>query len=86
MDLHCNEAACIKRAYMDPVLVVDDRVLHNMLQTETFYIIQNDYFSLVQKDLQPHMRKIVSEWMLEVSYFSYLFIYEIYEAVRFSSS
>ena len=67
MDLHCNEATCIKRAYLDPVLVVDDRVLQNMLQTETYYMTQNDYFTLVQKELRPHMRKIVSEWMLEVS-------------------
>ena len=30
----------------------------------------NDYFKYVQTDIKPHMRKIVTDWMLEVKIIS----------------
>lgn len=68
MDLLCCETAennC--RAYADPALLDDDRVLQNLLQTEERYAPSSSYFECVQRDISPLMRKIVAEWMLEVS-------------------
>ena len=66
MDLLCceNEYEC--RAYSDPVLLNDERVLQNLLSSEERYSPSTSYFECVQKDLTPQMRKIVAEWMLEV--------------------
>nr|XP_012230596.1 PREDICTED: G1/S-specific cyclin-D2 [Linepithema humile] len=67
MDLLCcetTETEC--RAYADPALLGDDRVLQNLLQTEERYAPSSSYFECVQRDISPLMRKIVAEWMLEV--------------------
>ena len=68
MNLLCCEAQidyeC--RAYADPVLLKDDRVLNNLLSSEDKHVLSASYFDCVQPDLKPHMRKIVTEWMLEV--------------------
>jgi len=54
---------CVK-AIPDPVLTNDPRVVAVMLgQEETRRV---DYFSTVQPELRPHMRRIVTDWMLEV--------------------
>lgn len=66
MDLMCCEAESLKRAYEDPVLLKDDRVLHNLLATEDKYQPSASYFKCVQSDIKPYMRKMVAEWMLEV--------------------
>lgn len=70
MDLLCCESGieieC--RAYVDPVLLNDDRVLLNMLAQEEKYTPTTPYFSCVQKDVTPQMRTIVSNWMLEVRF------------------
>ncbi|KYN21410.1 G1/S-specific cyclin-D2 [Trachymyrmex cornetzi] len=66
MDLLCcetTETEC--RAYADPALLGDDRVLQNLLQTEERYAPSRSYFECVQRDISPLMRKIVAEWMLE---------------------
>lgn len=55
------------RAYSDPVIFRDDRVLKTLLRKEGKYIPQsNDYFHQVQEGLEPQMRKDVADWMLEV--------------------
>lgn len=68
MDLLCCETGveieC--RAYADPVLLNDERVLLNMLGQEEKYTPSTPFFSCVQKDVTPQMRTIVSNWMLEV--------------------
>ncbi|XP_067012388.1 G1/S-specific cyclin-D2 [Anabrus simplex] len=64
--LLCCETECECRAYPDPVLLGDERVLQNLLRTEERYTPSSSYFECVQKDLTPQMRKIVAEWMLEV--------------------
>ncbi|XP_046748123.1 G1/S-specific cyclin-D2 [Diprion similis] len=67
MDLLCcetTETEC--RAYADPALLNDDRVLQNLLKSEERYAPSSSYFECVQRDISPMMRKIVAEWMLEV--------------------
>lgn len=66
MDLLCCETECECRAYPDPVLLNDERVLQNLLKTEERYTISCSYFECVQKEVTSQMRKIVAEWMLEV--------------------
>lgn len=66
MSLLCCESECECRSYPDPVLLSDDRVLHNMLKMEERYCPNSSYFECVQKDINPAMRKTVAEWMLEV--------------------
>ncbi|BFZ24924.1 hypothetical protein BsWGS_27963 [Bradybaena similaris] len=55
-----------KRAVLDPVLLNDSRVLANLLATEDKYLPHTCYFNCVQTDIQPYMRKMVTEWMAEV--------------------
>jgi hypothetical protein len=74
MDLLCWESECECRAYADPVLLNDERVLQNLLDREERYCPSSSYFECVQKDLTPQMRRIVAEWMMEVSkVYSHLF-------------
>ena len=61
------EMPYVCKAYMDPVLLEDNRVFRNMLHTEEFYISDTNYFDNIQKEIKPHMRKLVTDWMLEVS-------------------
>uniref|UniRef100_A0A0B6ZC50 Uncharacterized protein n=1 Tax=Arion vulgaris TaxID=1028688 RepID=A0A0B6ZC50_9EUPU len=55
-----------QRAIADPVLLNDNRVLTNLLATEDKYLPHTCYFNCVQTDIQPYMRKMVTEWMAEV--------------------
>ena len=59
----------VSRSYEDPVLTANPRVLANILkrsQNESASV-KEDYFATVQTEIKPHMRKIVSDWMLEVT-------------------
>ncbi|TRY73144.1 hypothetical protein TCAL_00961 [Tigriopus californicus] len=68
-ELHCHESIVLtdSRSYEDQVLLKDRRVLENILnrQQDSRHGIVN-YFNTVQSEIKPHMRKIVSDWMLEV--------------------
>ena len=60
------------RSYEDPALLKDSRVLDNIIERQSSEGNCNldgsgDYFTTVQTEIKPHMRKIVSDWMLEVS-------------------
>ena len=81
MDLSCSErissrgleGLCLYSSLsvsptVDPVLTGDPRVLVHMLQEESYTMKQiSDYCSSsMQPELKPHMRKIVTDWMLEV--------------------
>ena len=50
---------------VDEVLVKDRRVVDNMLSLEKSYPVM-DYCERLQTEIAPHMRKIVTDWMLEV--------------------
>jgi len=56
----------MKHAFEDPVLLEDDRVLHNLLATEEKYLPSASYFRCVQNDIESWMRIKVAQWMLEV--------------------
>lgn len=60
------------RAYRDPVILEDSRVFQNMLDIEEFYVAATNYFQNTQSEIKPHMRKIVTDWMLEVIYIDIL--------------
>ena len=59
-------APLVCRAYKDPVILEDIRVFNNMLDIEEFYVAATNYFQSSQTEIKPHMRKIVTDWMLEV--------------------
>ncbi|XP_038605489.1 G1/S-specific cyclin-D3 [Tachyglossus aculeatus] len=67
MELLCGEGPQrAPRAGPDPRLLEDRRVLQSLLRLEERYAPRASYFQCVQRDLQPHMRKILAYWMLEV--------------------
>lgn len=66
MELLCCEGPRVRYAYQDPVLLRDDRVLRNLLTCDDKYIPSCRYFNIVQKEIEPHMRRMVTTWMLEV--------------------
>ncbi|XP_064488898.1 G1/S-specific cyclin-D3-like isoform X2 [Ornithodoros turicata] len=53
-------------SYMDPSIFDNDRVMENLLRSEERYTVNPRYFTCVQTDLTPSMRKTVAQWMLEV--------------------
>ena len=55
------------RAINDLKLLKDERVLQNLLNLEELCLPSSpDYLRIGQPDLNPSMRKIVTEWMKEV--------------------
>lgn len=68
--LVCMESSRVNRAFEDPVLLNDKRVLQNLLSAEDKYVPPACYFNCVQTDIRPFMRKMVSEWMAEVRGFT----------------
>ena len=53
------------KAHSDKTLMKDKRIIENILLNEKPSVIE-DYFQAVQTSILPHMRKIVTNWMLEV--------------------
>ena len=52
---------------VDKVVASDPRVVYNMLEDERMALeVLKDYCNTLQPELKPHMRKIVTDWMLEV--------------------
>ena len=52
---------------VDKVVARDPRVVFHMLEDERMALeVLTDYCSTFQPELKPHMRKIVTDWMLEV--------------------
>merc|ERR1719431_1597215 len=52
-------------SHEDLVILGDNRVLENMLNAEKEVIVE-DYCADKESNIAPHMRKIVTDWMLEV--------------------
>lgn len=68
MELLCCEGSRhAPRAGPDPRLLGDHRVLQSLLRLEERYVPRASYFQCVQKEIKPHMRKMLAYWMLEVS-------------------
>ena len=53
-------------AYKDSALLDNTKVLKNMLDLEEFYLPDISIYDDIQDEIQIHMRKIVTEWMLDV--------------------
>ena len=66
MDLLCCEGHRLNHGYKDPVLLEDDRVLKNLLACEEKYLPSCCYFKIIQSEVEPHMRRMVATWMMEV--------------------
>lgn len=66
MELLCTEGNTITRAFADPVYLKDERVLHNLMKLEEYYTVPANHMDR-QTDIKPYMRKIVTQWMLEVN-------------------
>lgn len=70
MDLVCCETVenNENKAYEDPALL-EDRVLDNLLRTEDrFEILFTGTCVTIQVEVTKQMRKVVSEWMMEVRF------------------
>ena len=65
LELLCMERQGLSRAFEDPVLLNDGRVLDNLLQTEDRYLPNIKYFAF-QPEVKPSMRQTLASWMLEV--------------------
>jgi len=63
-DLHGSHQFC--NAYKDTALLDNTKVLKNMLDLEEFYLPDISIYEDIQDEIQIHMRKIVTEWMLDV--------------------
>ena len=72
-----SDSACwIQKSMEDPAVDCNPRVLQSLLNLEERYIPTSNYFQLVQRDgVQPWMRKMVTTWMLEVNFRTFLFTY-----------
>jgi len=65
--IHVGPTTIDVKPMVDEVLLNDHRVFNNMLKDEKMAASEiKDYFDEVQIKLKPHMRKIVTDWMLEV--------------------
>ena len=75
MDLICDENNSFKecKSNFDPVFIEDERVIKNLLSTQSRYTIQFSYFKCVQTNLNVFMREQVANWMLEVSLIFFFF-------------
>lgn len=57
----------LNTAVKDPTFL-DDRCLENLLKSEERHARQHsNYFATVQKDITPDMRRVVAEWIIDVS-------------------
>lgn len=69
MDLYCTENLSTDQctAGVDLTMYSDNRVLTNLINSEDRNgVPPMDYFLSFQKEIKPHMRKIVNSWMQEV--------------------
>lgn len=55
----------LNTAVKDPTFL-NDRCLENLLKSEERHARHTNYFSTVQKDITPDMRRVVAEWMIDV--------------------
>ena len=74
MNLDCGEVCVgekIIRAGRDPAMF-DPRVLRNLLEMEERYHVTTTYFDYVQNDVQPYMRRMVAQWMMQVPFVTFV--------------
>ena len=64
-DIHPAKMSIDVEPMLDKVILTDERVLENMLNAEKEVTVE-DYCANKDSNLAPHMRKIVTDWMMEV--------------------
>jgi cyclin D2 len=54
---------------LDLNILSDDRILKQLLQIEERYVPNEvlESYKCIQSEVEPYMRKIVANWMLEVN-------------------
>lgn len=57
---------CFVYPKFDENLYNDDRVLLNFLKSEERFIILPNYFTCVQTEIGEHMRRTLTDWMMDV--------------------
>lgn len=67
LDLLCCESTTVSFAQKDPALLSDERVFQNMLKSEIRCLPSGNYLTNFQTEISPNQRKIVVDWMWEVS-------------------
>lgn len=60
------DGSFVQKADQDPIFL-NDRCFENLLKAEDKHTAQCSYFDTVQKDITPKMRKLVAEWVIDVS-------------------
>ena len=65
-DLNSQDLSQFCCAYKDGAILNDSRVFQNMLELEDFYLPDSNSYQNIQDEIKIHMRKIVTEWMLDV--------------------
>lgn len=73
MELFCLESQSASRGIFDPAFMDDERVLANLQEIESAYLVTCKYFERVQTELEPYMRKTVADWMLDVRFTFFFF-------------
>lgn len=61
-----TETCVVIRAGSDPTMSGDLRSLHHLTAGERTCQV-SAYFGTVQRDIQPYMRRLLAEWMLQVN-------------------
>jgi hypothetical protein len=64
-----EESFAITYTALDLNILSDDRILKQLLQIEERYVPNEvlESYKCIQSEVEPYMRKIVANWMLEVS-------------------
>lgn len=61
-----TECCVVIRAGSDPTMSGDLRLLRHLTAVEKTCQVST-YFGTVQRDIQPYMRRLLAEWMFQVS-------------------
>lgn len=69
---HITTKPCFANTAVVDKTFLHDRCLENLLKDEDRHKTVCSYFYTVQKDITPPMRKIVADWMMEVSFVPFL--------------
>jgi Cyclin, N-terminal domain len=67
VSLLCTEPDHVIHAFCDRTFLYDDRILHNLLTAEEYFLPNATYFDF-QPEIKPQMRRILANWMFDVCF------------------
>jgi len=73
VSLLCAEPERLSHSFYDRTLLLDDRILQNLLAAEDHCLPNFTYFDF-QPEIKPPMRRVLANWMLDVSLTLIVFI------------